>query len=285
VKEIPGVIAAGQKWQTLWSASGLQPDTLTFLIADGILAAEDGGVLVPLAEKSEVIELSPDGKVRTAYEDTHTGGALSRNKKGVLFILQRELNPAIWELAPQRKLLASSFQGDPLDCLGVGLNDLTADSKGGVYFTMGGLYYADAHGTIAIYGDNLHTNGIVLSPDEKVLYVTNGATLVAFDVQPDGALKHQRDLVTLPDGAGDGATIDEHGRIYVAGGGAGIRVVAPDGNYLGTIPTPLGAQSVTFGGPGKKTLFALMSFPSDGHTGARIISIPMLAQGYKGRAK
>jgi len=285
VTEIPGVIAAGQQWKTLWSDKGLEANTLTFLIADGILAADDGGILVPQAEKSEVIELTTDGKVTVVYQDTHTGGALSRNKKGALFILQRELHPAVWEWAPKRRLLANHYQGDPLDCLGVGLNDLTADSKGGVYFTMGGLYYADPHGTIAMYGENLHTNGIILSPDEKILYVTNGATLVAFDVQPDGSLIHQRDLVTLPDGPGDGATIDKDGRIYVTGGGAGIRVVSPDGKYLGTIPTPLGAQSVTFGGPGKRTLFALMSVTSDGHTGAQIVAIPMLTQGYAGRAK
>ena len=282
---IPGVIAAGQHWQELWSAVGLEANTLTFFIADGIMAADDGSILIPEAEKSEVIELTASGKVSVAYRDTHTGGALSRSKRGVLFIAQRELNPAIWELAPRRKLLANRYQGDPLDCLGVGLNDLTADRKGGVYFTMGGLYYADPHGTITRYGENLRTNGIVLSADEKILYVTNGAALAAFDVEADGSLTHQRELVTLPDGSGDGTTIDKDGRIYVTGGAAGVRVVAPDGKYLGTIPTPFGAQSVTFGGPGKKTLFALMSVASDGHTGARIIAIPMLAQGYPGRAK
>ena len=285
VTAIPGVIAAGQQWKQLWSASGLETNTLTFFIADGILAADDGGILIPRAEKSEVIELTADGKVRGVYQDTNTGGALSKNKQGVLFIALRELNPAIWELAPKRKLLANRYQGDPLDCLGVGLNDLTADSKGGVYFTMGGLYYADLRGTITRYGENLRTNGVVLSPDERILYVTNGAALVAFDVQRDGSLTNQRELVTLPGGAGDGATVDKEGRIYVTGGAAGVRVVAPDGKYLGTIATPLGVQSATFSGPDKKTLFALMSATSDGHTGAQVIAIPMLAQGYKRRAK
>jgi gluconolactonase len=285
VTAIPGVIAAGQQWKQLWSEGGLLPNTLTFFIADGIIASDDGGILIAQSEKSDVIKLTADGKASVAYRDTNTGGALSRSKTGVLFIAQRELNPAIWELAPKHKLLADHFQGDPLDCLGVGLNDLMADSKGGVYFTMGGLYYADPHGTITKYGENLRTNGIILSADEKILYVTNGAALVAFDVQPDGALTNQRQLVTLPDGPGDGSTIDKDGRIYVTGGSAGVRVVAPDGTYLGTIATPLGVQSVTFGGPGKKTLFALMSVPSGGHTGAQVIAIPMLAQGYQRRAK
>jgi gluconolactonase len=285
VTAIPGVIAAGQQWKKLWSEGGLEATTLTFFVADGIVAADDGAILVPQSEKSQVIKLTLDGKVSVAYRDTNTGGALSRNKKGQLFIAQRELNPAIAELAPKRKLLANRYQDDPLDCLGVGLNDLTADSKGGVYFTMGGLFYANPHGTITKYGENLRTNGLVLSPNEKILYVTNGAALAAFDVATDGSLANQRELVALPDGPGDGLTVDNDGRIYVSGGGAGVRVITPDGNYLGTIPTPYGAQSLTFAGPGKRTLFALMSVSWDGHTGAQIVAIPMLARGYAGRAK
>lgn len=285
VSEIPGVIAAGQRWSTLWTEHGREANTLSFFIADGIIAAEEGGILIPQAEESRVLELTPAGKVGVAYRNTRTGGALSRSRTGVLFIAQRELNPAIWELAPTRRMLADRYQGDPLDCLGVGLNDLAADGKGGVYFTMGGLYYADAHGTVTRYGENLRTNGVVLSPDEHTLYVTNGPALVAFEVQPDGSLIHQRELIQLPDGPGDGSTVDQDGRIYVSGGPAGVRVVSPQGSYLGTIATPLGVQSLTFGGPDKRTLFALMSVSLDGRTGARVISIPMLAQGYRGRAK
>ena len=100
----------------------------------------------------------------------------------------------------------------------------------------------------------MRTDGIILSPGEKILYVTNGDALVAFDVQRDGSLSHQRQFVKLADGSGDGSTVDKDCRIYVTGGSAGVRVVAPDGKYLGTIPTPLGVMSVTFSGPGKKTL-------------------------------
>ena len=285
VTEIPGVVAAGARWKQLWSANGLTPETLTFFIADGIIADADGGILIAQAETSEILHLTPDGTVRVVYRNTHTGGALSRSKTGALFIAQRELNPAIWELVPHRRLLANRYQGDPLDCLRVGLNDLMADSKGGVYFTMGGLYYADPHGLIRKYGVDLRTNGIILSRDEKTLYVTNGSSLVAFDVQGDGSLQNQRELVGLPDGSGDGSTIDSEGRIYVTGGSAGVRVVSPDGKYLGTIATPLGVQSVTFSGPNKRTLFALMSAPTGNRTGAQVIAIPMLAQGYSGRAK
>jgi len=67
------------------------------------------------------------------------------------------------QLAPRRRLLTDSFQGEPLDCVGGVINDLTADSRGGVYFTMGGLFYADARGVVTRHGENLATNGIILS--------------------------------------------------------------------------------------------------------------------------
>jgi hypothetical protein len=93
------------------------------------------------------------------------------------------------------------------------INDLTADSKGGVYFTHGGLFYADPKGVVKQYGEGLRTNGVVLSPDEKVVYVTNGNSVAAFDVQADGSLTNQRVFVMLPSGGGDGMTIDSQGRL------------------------------------------------------------------------
>ena len=36
-------------------------------------------------------------------------------------------------------------------------------------------------------GENIRANGIMLSPDEKTVDVTNGAVILAFDIRPDGA--------------------------------------------------------------------------------------------------
>jgi gluconolactonase len=276
VTEIPGVIAAGQRWKTIWMSAGN--------VADGIVGAPDGGLLIAQNDNSAVLKLDKDGKASVAYKDTNTGGSLSMNSKGALFVAERALNPAIWQLTPQRKVLANSYQGDPMDCIGGVLNDLTADSKGGVYFTMGGLFHATPAGVVTRYGENLRTNGVILSPDERTLYVTNGQTLVAFDVQPDGSLKNQRDFVTFQSGGGDGATVDSAGRIYVTGG-SGVQVVGPDGKYLGLIPTPRNVISTAFSGPDKKTLYAVISYGPRESLQAEIIAIPMIAQGYKGRAK
>jgi gluconolactonase len=134
------------------------------------------------------------------------------------------------------------------------------------------------------YGENLRTNGVILSPDEKTVYVTNGPTLAAFDVQPDGSLKNQRQFVAFESGGGDGATVDSAGRIYVTGG-SGVQVVGPDGKYLGLIPTARNVISTAFGGPDKKTLYAVVSYGPRESLQAEIIGIQMIAQGYKGRPK
>src|SRR6185312_629027 len=249
VTGIPGVIAAGQTWTEVWKADGNN--------GDGIVGTKDGGLLIAQNTNGAVVKLDKNGNASTLYTGTNTGGALSMNTKGVLFVNNRGLHTSIEELAPKRHIFADKINGDPLDCIGGVLNDLSADSKGGVYFTMGGVFYADPKGVVTRYGQNLNTNGIILSANEKTLYVTNGPTLAAFDVQPDGSLTNQREFAKLG-GGGDGSTIDSMGRIYVTTN-AGVEVISPEGKSLGVIPTPQNVISAAFSGKDKKTLYAVLS--------------------------
>jgi gluconolactonase len=282
VTAIPGVIAAGAQWKFLWQDAGNN--------GDGIVGAKDGGLLIAQNDKADVVKLDPNGKPSVVYTGTHTGGSLSMNAKGELFIVQRGLHPAIWELSPKRRLLADKYQGDSWDCIGGVLNDLSADKKGGAYFTMGEVFYASPKGVVTKYGENLRTNGIILSTDEKKLFVTNGPAVVAFDVQPDGSLTNQRDFAKLQEKTyGDGSAVDADGRLYVTSG-PGVQVIGADGTWLGLIPTPRDVISLSFGGADRKTLFVLArgAVDSSGNqigNAAQVYSIHMTAQGYKGRPK
>jgi gluconolactonase len=279
---IPGVIAAGQTWKVVWQWEGNN--------ADGLIAGDNGTVLFANNDASNVMRLDPaTGMATVIHKDTNTGGAVSRSKNGALFLAARGLHGGIMQLEPQRKALATSFQGEPIECVGGVLNDLVADSRGGVYvsITGAGVFYANAKGVVSKYGEVPAANGIVLSADEKTLYVTNGGVVVAFDVQPDGALTNQREFGKLRGGqAGDGSAIDSEGRLYVATG-ASVDVFSPKGEFLGTIPGPQGLHGTAFGGRDKKTLFAIVFYGDWGTASARnrVIAIPMLAQGYTGRAK
>ncbi|MGD0135403.1 MAG: SMP-30/gluconolactonase/LRE family protein [Bryobacteraceae bacterium] len=276
VTEIPGIVAAGAQWKEVWEVDGNN--------ADGIVATKDGGILIAQNDKSTVVKLDRNGNTSVAYVETNTGGALAINSKGALFVNSRGLNASIEELSPKRKTLANKYNGDSFDCIGGVLNDLTADSKGGVYFTMGGLFHSDSQGKVTRYGDNLSTNGIVLSPDEKHLYVTNGMSLAAFDVQKDGSLTNQREFAKLQGSGfgGDGSAFDAQGRLYVTSN-SGVQVIGPDGKYLGLIPTPRDVISVTFSGPDRKMLYAVSR--DNGQNKDWIIALEMIAQGPKGRGK
>ena len=295
VNAIPGVVAAGGKWSKIWQQAGNS--------ADGIVPYKDG-VLVAQEDYDTVLKIDKDGKTSVQVANAKGIGSISMDEKGRLYGAHRTERPgstkpdrdsivnAITLLAPERKTLADKwFDGSTLT---VRPNDLTADNHGGAYFTSGCLYYASPKG-VTVAAENLRTNGIVFSPDEKTLYVTNGGSVVAFDVQGPGMLANRRDFAALPGGAnGDGSVVDTEGRLYVTTN-PGLQVFDKTGKYLGLIPTPRGVISVTFAGPGKKTLYIVGSGADDENgkpirqgpqqTAATIYKLPVLAQGLKGRAK
>jgi gluconolactonase len=279
---IPGVIAANQSWKVVWAWEGNN--------ADGPIAGEDGTLLFANQDASNVMELDPaTGLAKVIHDNTNTGGALSRSKNGALFLASRGVGAGILQLEPQRKVLANTVGGEPLDCFGGVVNDLTADARGGAYLAVssGGLFYSTPQGVMTRYSDITAVNGIVLSADERTLYVTNGPTVAAFDVQADGSLTNQREFAKLRSGrGGDGSAIDAEGRLYVATGGA-ADVFSPTGEFLGTIDGPDGMHGVAFGGRDKKTLYGIVFYGGWGTPSARnqIVGIPMLSQGYTGRAK
>ena len=279
---IAGVIAPGQSWKVVWSWEGNN--------ADGPIAGDDGTLLFANNDASNVMQLDPaTGMAKVLFDKTNTGGAVSRSKKGALFLAQRGLHGGIEQLEPRRRMFANTWQGEPLECAGGTANDLMADAKGGVYLSVsgGGVFYADKKGVMTKYEGAPNANGIILSPDEKTLYVTNGGVVVAWDVKADGSLTNLHEFGKLRGGqGGDGSAVDSQGRIYIATGSS-ADVFSPSGEFLGSIPGPKGLHGVAFGGKDKKTLFGIVFYGGWGTPSARneIVAIPMIAQGYMGRAK
>jgi gluconolactonase len=279
---IQGVLAKGQRWAVVWSWEGNN--------ADGPIAGENNSLLFANNDAGNVMQLDPKtGLAKVLFDKTNTGGALSRSKNGALYLAVRGVGGGIEQLEPQRRPFASTFQGEPLECAGGTVNDLVADARGNVYLSVSGsgVFHANPAGELRKYGDAPAANGIILSPDERTLYVTNGGVIVAFDVQADGSLGPQREFGKLRGGqGGDGAAVDSEGRVYVATG-ASADVFSPMGMFLGSIAGPRGLHGVAFGGKNKQTLFGIVFYGGWGTLSARnqIVALPMLAKGYAGRAK
>ena len=296
VTAISGVVAEGAVWQMAWH--GIDN-------ADGIVGTADGGLLFAQEQPRRISKLDAMDRTSLALSQTHGVGSIAIDSKGRILGVERTCTDpggspeqcteatAVSVLTPSRSILADRFEGKPLGRL----NDLVVDSKGTVYFTVGGAYYVSANSTVKSLGDNIRANGIMLSRDEKTVYVTNGNVILAFDILSDGSVTNRRNFATLEAGGnGDGMAIDNAGRLYVTSA-PGVQVFAVDGTYLGLIPTPRNAISVAFSGPGKKTLYIVGSgaIGSDGQEfrtpdGVRnnaktIYRLPMLAEGFHGRAK
>ena len=300
VTAIPGVIAAGAQWKLVWQGADN---------ADGLVGTKDGGILFAQEQPSTVARLDPSDTFSIFATDTHGTGSLGIDYKGRVIGVERTCSDPggrpdqcheaaeviVIEGGNKHQTLAKDYEGKTFWRMG----ELVCDSKGGVYFTEeNGTYFVNEAGKVSLVaGKDLRTNGMALSRDEKTLYVTNGKTLVAFDIKPDGTTTNRRDFATLQGGNGDGVTIDSEGRLYVTSGDPGIQVFSAEGKYLGLIPLPRSASSVAFSGPGKKILYAKgagMKTP-DGQEyrtsgGARnnakaIYKIDMIAHGYMGRPK
>lgn len=253
---IPSVIDASARWELVWS------DVAS---ADGIVGDETG-VYFAQEQTDRVVYLDNEHTEYTYLEDVYGVGSVSIDAGGRMFAVERTctepLNPElagcnvltrVVQLTPERRLLANRFaDGRPLGRL----NDLIADGNGGAYFTVGGVYHVGADGVVSTIAEgDIRTNGIMLSPGGRTLYVTNGTEVVAFDILPDGSTRNRRVFGSLEgDNGGDGMAVDSDGRLYVTAA-AGVHVFAPDGDHLGVIPTPRRAITAAFAGAEKNWLY------------------------------
>lgn len=211
-------------------------------------------------------------------------------------------------------VLAKSFSGKAFNSP----NDLSIDSKGRVYFTdprygnrdnieqkdasgipIEGVYRIDTDGSVHRILDRSSVdrpNGILVSPDEKSLFVADNNNsqsgtrkLWRFQLNPDGSVnpRSRHLLFDWKTSRGpDGIKIDERGRLFVAAGlnrdnlphetskpyPGGVYVLSNSGRLLDFIPIPDDeVTNCTFGGPDLKTLFIT--------AGGNLWSVPLKERG------
>ena len=129
-------------------------------------------------------------------------------------------------------------------------NDLVLDQWGGLFFTdprygkrddmemdIEGVYYLPRNGTRIrrVSDDLVRPNGIILSPDNKILYVADlGAnTVFAYDVDK-GKLSNKRKFADV---GSDGMSVDQQGHVFCTFGDSVI-AFDPDGNQIGKLTIP-----------------------------------------------
>jgi gluconolactonase len=301
---IPGVIAAGTKIEVIKSG---------FTGTEGPIGLPDGSLIFTETQANRITRIDKDtGATTTFLENTNGSNGLAWDSKGRLLSVQTTPGAArIGVIYPKgsETTITDSFEGKPYGRP----NDLVVSKAGHIYFTEPGpnpvpaaaaggppsggaspalppaVYHVSPAGKVTKVAEGIERpNGIMLSPDEKTLYVNNtsGEHIIAFDVAADGSTSNRRNFAKYatvnkapngtPNSGADGLAIDAEGRLYCAAIG-GVQVFSPKGEHLGTIPTSLQPQNIAFAGPDKKTLYIV------GRGSA--FKVRVLTAGFAGRAK
>jgi gluconolactonase len=243
-------------------------------------------------KKSATIEMEPDGSYRYIQQGMLTNGLmpLANGHLAVCDMFGHRLIE-MTTAGQVVRVLASRYGGKPLD----GPNDVVADARGGLYFTDPqftpepkkfqpgrSVYYLPPKGELVrVIEPNVFAmpNGLVLTPDGKVLLVNNTYDsetfwnvdtdkdnfIWAYDVAPDGTLANPRkfcELMLTPEvldrggrtTSADGMAIDTAGNLYVATY-LGLQIFNARGQFVGVVNTPVFPVSCCFGGEDMKTLF------------------------------
>jgi gluconolactonase len=272
----PSIVGPDARLEQVFSRSAPLHGGLT----EGPAVAPDGSIYfsdIPAgADKGQILRFDPKTRNTTVFaEDSHKSNGLKFSAAGYLIACEGADGGgrcvSRWDVkARERKVLTDRFMGKAYNSP----NDLAVDLKGRIYFTdpryLGpepreldrqAVYRIERDGSVSeITHEPEKPNGIVLSPDQKTLYVidhNNGTdridpnapppkkgamTVRAFALDDDGLVKGPGKTVIdfAPENGGDGMAVDVKGNLYVAVRSLkrpGVWVLDPSGKELAYIPT------------------------------------------------
>jgi gluconolactonase len=245
-----------------------------FKFLEGPAADAAGNLVFTDIPNNRVHRLGADGKISIFREPSNHMNGTMFNAAGEL--LGCEMDGRVVAMNAKGevvRVVTDAYEGKRYNAP----NDLVVDAAGGVYFTdphfrapeplpqgVTAFYYCAADGKVTRLASDLKApNGVILSPDEKTLYVIPSmqAEMMAYPVLSPGKLGPGRVFCTLKQPAGkqgtggDGLTVDVKGNLYITSG-LGVQVYNPQGELLGIIAFPEQPANCTFGGPDRKTLYA-----------------------------
>ena len=148
--------------------------------------------------------------------------------------------------------------------LAIGANDILYASDPNWGASTGQIWRVDTDGTVTLLeADMGTTNGIEVSPDEKVLYVNESVqrNVWAYDLSPEGDISNKRLLIQFPDFNMDGMRCDVEGNLYITRHGKGtVAKLSPAGEVLLEVElTGKLCSNLAFGGPDGRTCYVTMA--------------------------
>jgi sugar lactone lactonase YvrE/predicted alpha/beta superfamily hydrolase len=220
---------------------------------DGPAVNDKGEMFFSDPANNRIHKVALDGKVSVFAESTSGANGMMFGPDDRLYAgATRNRQIVAYDRAGKTQVVAED----------VAVNDLAVNVKGDLYFTDSPgkrVWFVAKGGKPRVVDEGIeYPNGVVFSPDQTLLYVSDYAGQLSwtFQIQPDGSLAHKQRYfyVHMPDAAtrsgADGMTADTNGSVYIATS-LGVQVFDQIGKCHAIIPAPLRASlsSVKFGGP------------------------------------
>ncbi len=240
-----------------------------FKFTEGPAVDAHGNVFFTDQPNNRIHKWSTDGELSIFHDSPGRANGLYFDKNGDLLACA-DLNNELWSIDMQGnvKVLVKDYKGKKLN----GPNDLWEDPKGGIYFTdplykrpywdrgpmeQDGkhVYYLrpNRKRLIRVIDDLVTPNGIIGTPDGKLLYVADlgDKKTYVYEIEKNGRLSNKKLFCSM---GSDGMTIDNEGNVYLTG--RGVTVFNPDGKQIEHIDIDAGwTANVCFGGKDRHTLF------------------------------
>ena len=237
----------------------------------------DGNLYVTDIPYGRIFRISPTGEWMKIVEYDGWPNGLRIHKDGRIFVA--DYKNGILILDPVSGKM-EAFLGHCHSEGFKGVNDLIFDSHGQLYFTDQGQtglhdptgrvfrYNFDNKKLDCLISNGVSPNGLVLNPEENVLYVgmTRGNAVWRIPLLPDGSISKVGIFTQLAGGVSgaDGLSADEQGRVLVCDAGNGCVWVfnkyAEPIYRLRTCTEGRTTTNLAFGGQDRRQLFITESF-------------------------
>jgi gluconolactonase len=251
---LEAILAPGENWQLVSEG---------YRFTEGTAVNAKGEVFFNDVVVGKTFKVGLDGKVSEVFANSKKRDGQTFGPDGRLYMASGDKIIA-YDVDGKETIIAEGFVG----------NDLAIANNGNLYVTNppsgnsndpSKVWLIKPNGEKTVVDTGLKfANGITLSPDQTLLYVTDFRShwIYSYVIQPDGSLQSKQRYYWLhiPDNAdqsnADGMRVDRDGRLYVATS-LGIQVCDQAGRVQCILPTPNGKiANLAFGGENFDTLFA-----------------------------
>ncbi len=251
--------------QDLFQASDFTAENLFSNNIEGPAFDKHGNLYVVNFQKDGTIGLvKPDGQAELflTLPEGSTANAIQFDSKGQMYLADFTGHNV---LKVDMKTKAVSVYAHNADFNQP--NDICINKKDQFYASdpnwkekTGKLWRIDKGGKIKLLTAEMGTtNGIELSPDEKILYVNESVQrkVWAFDVDNNGDISNKRLFAEFPDFGFDGMKCDKSGNLYITRHGKGtVAILNPQGKVVREVQLKGKACSnLVFGGKNGKEVF------------------------------